>query len=51
MEVLKPILLAVTGVLVIFGFAATLFFGVEVIFWIALALCPVIFVQTLLWGR
>jgi hypothetical protein len=50
LEILKPILLAVTGVLVIFGFAATLFFGVELIFWIALILTPIVFVQTLLWG-
>lgn len=51
MEALKPIILAIVGVLVIFGFAATLYFGVELIFWVALILVPVVFIQTLLWGR
>ncbi|WP_421884445.1 hypothetical protein [Pacificispira sp.] len=51
MEALKPILLALAGVLVILGFAATLWFGVEAVLWIALVLVPVVFVQTLLWGK
>ncbi|MBO6838529.1 MAG: hypothetical protein JJ881_20355 [Alphaproteobacteria bacterium] len=51
MEALKPILLALAGVLVILGFAATLWFGVEAVLWIALILVPVVFVQTLLWGK
>lgn len=51
MKALYPILLALAGVLVIFGFAATLFFGVELIFWVAMVLVPVVFIQTLLWGR
>jgi len=51
MEALKPILLAVAGVLVILGFAATLYFGLEAVFWVALILVPVVFIQTLLWGK
>lgn len=51
MDALKPVLLAVTGVIGILGFAATLWFGLEIVFWIALILVPIVFVQTLLWGR
>ena len=51
MEALKPVLLAIAGVLVILGFGATLFFGIEAVFWVALVLVPVVFIQTLLWGR
>ncbi|NMM45245.1 hypothetical protein HH303_12200 [Rhodospirillaceae bacterium KN72] len=51
MKNLFPIILAVVGVLVIFGFAASIAFGVEIVFWIALILVPIVFAQTLLWGR
>ena len=51
LEALKPVGLVLLGLIVILGYAAVMTFGVEAIFWVALVLTPLTFVQLIIWGR
>lgn len=50
-DALKPIVLVLLGLIVLLGYVATMVFGLKAVFWLALILTPLVFVQLLVWGR
>lgn len=49
-EGMKAIVLALTGLAVILGYAATMVFGLEAIFWVAMIMWPVAMINMFYWS-
>lgn len=49
-EGMKAIILALTGVALILGYAATMVFGLEAIFWVAMIMWPLAMINMFYWS-